>query len=267
MTQTLYFIIGHPIGQARSPEVFNARFVAAGLDAVMVPIEVAPADVEAVLASLWAIKNCAGGVVTIPHKIAAASLATAKSERVKITGAANVLRKSSSGWDAELCDGEGFVAALRKNGHDPAGLRAAVVGAGGAGLAIAAALLDHNAREVRLHDINGVQADSAVTRLKAHYGERVRRGQPDDKTDLAINATPVGMAAADPLPIDLAQLSANALVADIIMKPPVTHLLLEAKRRGHRIQHGHDMLDSQVDLIWRFLDMSASLSPKLGRSK
>ena len=57
------------------------------------------------------------------------------------------------------------------------------------------------------------------------------------------------------------------MVADIIMKPPVTRLLLEAKRRGHRIQHGHDMLDSQVDLIWRFLDINAILSPLLGTSK
>jgi len=266
MTQTLYFIIGHPIGQARSPEVFNARFVAGELDAVMVPIEVAPADVEAVLAGLWAVKNCAGGIVTIPHKLAAASLATAKSERVKIAGAANVLRRSSTGWDADLFDGEGFVSALRKNGRDPTGLRAAVVGAGGAGLAIAAALLEHNAREVRLTDINAAQADVAVARLQSHYGERVSRGQPDDTTDLAINATPAGMAAVDPLPIDLDQLRASALVADIIMKPPVTRLLVEAKRRGHGLQLGHDMLDAQVDLIWRFLDVGAILSSKLGRS-
>ena len=75
------------------------------------------------------------------------------------------------------------------------------------------------------------------------------------------------MAADDSLPVDLDQLSAKTLVADIIMKPPVTRLLLEAERRSHRIQHGHDMHDSQVDLIWRFLVVDAILGPMFGASK
>lgn len=253
MTQTLYFIVGHPIDQARSPEVFNARFAAAKLDAVMVPIDVAPEDLEIVLAGFWAMRNCAGGVVTIPHKIAAASLAAHQSERVAIAGAANVLRKSSTGWDADLFDGEGFVAALRRNGKRPDAMTAAVVGAGGSGLAIAAALLSANASDVRLDDIDESRAAASVTRLRTRYGDRVRRGRPDATTNLAINATPVGMGADDPLPFELDHLGDKALVADVIMKPALTRLILEAERRGHQVQRGSEILDAQVDLIWRFL--------------
>ena len=43
MTKRLYLIIGDPIGQARSPDVFNARFARGGLDAEMPLLEVAPA--------------------------------------------------------------------------------------------------------------------------------------------------------------------------------------------------------------------------------
>ena len=76
MTKRLYFIIGDPIGQARSPEIFNARFAEMGLDAEMVPLEVSPPDFVEVMTGLSKLKNCGGVIITIPHKPAAALLAS-----------------------------------------------------------------------------------------------------------------------------------------------------------------------------------------------
>ena len=200
-------------------------------------------------------------VVTIPHKPAAAGLASIRSKRVEIAGAANVMRWTGQAWEADLFDGEGFLGGLERRGWPTAGRRAAIVGAGGAGLAIGAALLEAGAAQVSLDDIDRRQADRAVTRLAAHYGERVARGRPGAGHDLVVNATPMGMAPDDSPPIDLDTLSAGVLVADVIMKPLRTRLLLEAERRGMMTQLGAPMLDEQADMIWRFLDLDSGLWP------
>jgi shikimate dehydrogenase len=57
------------------------------------------------------------------------------------------------------------------------------------------------------------------------------------------------------LPLDLAQLNHQALVADAIMKPPITPLLAQAQAAGHPILEGRHMLDGQVDPIWDYLGM------------
>ncbi len=131
----------------------------------------------------------------------------------------------------------------------------AVVGAGGAGVAVSAALLDAGVAQLSLDDIDGARADQAVVRLPYHYRGRVARGRPDASHDLVVNATPMGMAPEDSLPIDLDVLGASALVADVIMKPPKTRLLLEAERRGMKTQLGAPMLDEQADMIWGFFDL------------
>jgi shikimate dehydrogenase len=255
MTKCLYFIIGDPVEQARSPEVFNARFLESRLDAEMLPLEVSSSGFADVVAALSEIRNFDGAVVTIPHKPAAAKLALTRSKRVEIAGAANVMRWMGQGWDADLFDGEGFLGGLKRRRWSAAGQRVAVVGAGGAGLAISAALLDAGVAKLSLDDIDERRADQSVTRLHVHYHERVARGRPDAGHDLVVNATPMGMAPEDPSPIDLDAISASALVAEVIMKPPKTRLLLEAERRGFKTQPGAPMLDEQADMIWSFFGL------------
>lgn len=257
MTRRIYAIIGDPIGQARSPDIFNARFRERGIDAEMIPLEVAPEKFVALLDGLQSVRNFGGALITVPHKIAAAELAHEKSERVRIAGAANALKPTASGWSADLFDGEGFVTGLATQGFTIANRKAAIVGAGGAGLAIAAALLAGGIASVALHDQDARKTESAVARLGRNYPERVISRLPGSADDLAINATPVGMHAGDPLPFDLGVLSPRALVADVIMKPAVTRLLEEASRRGHPVCEGRHMLDGQIEALWTFLSMGA----------
>jgi shikimate dehydrogenase len=255
MTKRLYFIIGDPIGQARSPEVFNARFAARGLDCEMLPIEVSRSDFVDAMDGLAKIRNCGGVIVTVPHKTAAAELASVRSKRVEVTGAANVMRWTTQGWDADLFDGEGFVRGLTLRNWTLAGRRVGVVGAGGAGLAISAAMLEAGVSEISIDDLDLARAERAVSRLQASYPERIVQGRPSALHSLAVNATPAGMRESDPMPINLDDLAVDCLVADVIMKPPKTRLLLEAERRGMQIQPGAPMLDMQADLIWRFFGL------------
>ncbi|WP_127143985.1 shikimate dehydrogenase family protein [Pelagibacterium montanilacus] len=252
MVQRIFAIIGYPIGQVRSPEVFNTRLKAAGSNNLMVPLEVAPEDFASAVAGLRVMVNFAGLVVTVPHKIRAAELAIRSSARVRAAGAANLLRPISGGWEAELTDGIGFVAGLLAEGHAVAGQRVAIVGAGGAGLAIAEALLAAGA-EVAITDVNPARCEAAGQRLSG-LG-RFRIAAPSRNDGIVVNATPLGMAAGDPIPVDLDAIGPEALVAEAIMKPAMTPLLEQAERRGHRTHAGRHMLDGQVPAIWDFLGM------------
>lgn len=261
MTRTLYAIIGDPIAQARSPEVFNRLFAQHGIDAEIVALHVSADKFEAALDGLAAMRNFGGAVITIPHKAAAARIAAQRSARVEVAGVANVLKPGASGWSADLFDGEGFVAGLRHCGHDVLLFKsAAVVGAGGAGMAIATALLDAGVGSIAIDDIDSARAEQACTRLSATYAGRVQRRGPAKADNLVVNATPIGMNEGDALPVALELLDPRALVADAIMKPPRTRLLTEAARRGHPVQEGRHMLDGQADSIWRFLAMGGKAS-------
>jgi shikimate dehydrogenase len=152
MVRRLYAIIGDPIGQARSPELFNARFIERGIDAEMVPLEVSSEGLSVLLNGLRRVRNFGGAVITVPHKLAAAHLAEERSSRVRIAGAANVLKPFASGWLGDLFDGVGFVAGVAAQGFAVEDRIAAIVGAGGAGLAIAAALLEANIRSIAIDD-------------------------------------------------------------------------------------------------------------------
>jgi len=68
-----------------------------------------------------------------------------------------------------------------------------------------------------------------------------------------VNATPAGMKAGDPLPVDASKLSAQQFVADVITMPVVTPLLGAAQAKGCKTQNGVQMFEAQVDFITEFL--------------
>ncbi len=254
MTQ-LFGILGDPIDQARSPEVFNELFRQRGVDAVMTPMRAAAENFEAALSGLRLIENLAGLVITVPHKAAAARLMKKGSHRAALAMAANALRPCEGGWEGDLFDGEGFVRGMAAEGKSVHGARCAVVGSGGAGAAIAFALLEAGAGSVSLWDIDRHRAKTLQARLRAAHSARIDIAEPDATTDIAINATPLGMQGDDPLPIAVERLRQSAIVADVVMKPPLTRLLREAERHGCAVQPGRHMLDHQVEAIWSFFGL------------
>lgn len=252
---TVFGIVGDPIAQARSPKVFNALFEASGIDAVMVPMHVTPDDFEGAVAGFRRMKNLGGLVITVPHKFAAAQLLSGSSHRVSIAGAANAIRPTENGWVGDLYDGEGFAIGIEANHGSVAGRRCAIVGAGGAGTAIALALIDRAAAEIRVWDLDQARAEALRERLAAYTTIPIVVGPPSISDDLAINASSAGMSPSDGLPFEPALLRQGALVCEAIMKPPKTRLLIEAEKLGHPIQEGRHMLDYQVSAIWDFFGL------------
>jgi shikimate dehydrogenase len=68
----VYFIVGDPIAQVRSPSGVTAALRAAGRDALVVPAHVAPADLPAFFAGVTPMRNVDGVIITVPHKFSAA---------------------------------------------------------------------------------------------------------------------------------------------------------------------------------------------------
>ncbi|MET9499685.1 ThiF family adenylyltransferase [Streptomyces sp. NPDC006552] len=257
-TTRLYAVLGDPVAQVQAPTLMNPVLTELGIDAVVVPVHVRPRDLESVVRGLQRVANLDGMFVTVPHKAAVASLADRCGPAVSVVGSANVLRREADGaWLAENFDGSGFVAGLTGAGHTPEGARAVLVGAGGAGSAIAAALLAAGVDRLTLHDTDTARLTALAARLDAHWPGRVRtQAAPRlDGADLAVNATPLGLRADDPLPFPLDGLPPGCVVADIIMKPRETRLLREAAARGHRIHHGIHMLEGQLSSYRAFFDL------------
>ncbi|MFC7896646.1 shikimate dehydrogenase family protein [Streptomyces sp. NPDC057381] len=257
-TTRLYAVLGDPVAQVQAPALLNPLLAALHRDAVVVPVHAGPAHLETVVRGLQRVQNLDGMFVTVPHKAAVRHLADRCGTTVDIVGSANVLRREADGgWLAENFDGEGFVAGLLAAGHDPAGSRTALVGTGGAGSAIAAALLAAGADRLFLYDTDPAKLAALTARLDAHWPGRAHAsaGPLPGNVDIAVNATPLGLHAHDPLPFEPESLPTGCVVADIIMKPRETRLLREAAARGLRIHHGIHMLEGQLNSYREFFDL------------
>ncbi|GAB2695461.1 shikimate dehydrogenase family protein [Kitasatospora kifunensis] len=257
-TTRLYAVLGDPVAQVQSPGLLNPLFARLGIDAVLIPLHVGPLDLAQVVRGLQHVANLDGLFATVPHKAAAAQLADRSSRTVQITGTANVLRREPDGsWLAENFDGSGFVAGLEQAGHQVRGRSVALAGAGGAGSAIAVALLAAGVERLSVTDPDEQRLATLLARLAEHWPGRARAAAepPLHDSDLAVNATPLGMRPQDPLPFQPQALPPGAVVADIIMKPRETPLLRQAAALGHHVHHGIHMLNGQLDSYRTFFGL------------
>lgn len=253
-------ILADPITHVRTPETFNALMADRRLDAVLVPLHVTAGNLAAVIDGLRGVANLAGLVVTVPHKTAMPALCDTISADARLAGAVNIVRREPDGrLHGDILDGKGFVAGLRQNGVDPAGRRVFLAGAGGAASAIALALVEAGAGRLGIYNRTGERARNLADRLYAS-GSNTEIYATDNSPagyDIVINATSLGLGADDPLPFATAQLTPRQIVAEIIMKPEWTPLLLEAKARGCHIVKGAPMLDCQLALMADHMGLTA----------
>ena len=248
----IFAILGDPVAHVRTPQGFNALAAARGYDGVMVPVQVSAADLPAMVAGLRAMANVGGVIATVPHKTAIVPLLDTLSETARRIGAVNAVRREPDGTLAgEILDGIGFVAGLRAAGHEPGGRSVYIAGAGGAACAIAFALAEADASRLTIFNRTAERAIGLLTRLQAHFpalplaaGTRDPRGH-----DIVVNTTSQGLHEGDALPLDVGALTADQLVAEIIMEPAVTPLLAAATAAGCRVHPGLPMLKCQLDLM------------------
>jgi shikimate dehydrogenase len=234
-------VLGWPVAHSRSPAIQNAAFRELGLDWRYVKLPVPPELFEETVRALPA-SGYRGANVTIPHKHAALALADERSAAASAIGAANTLLfADGSGIEADNTDAPGFLAAL---GEDPRGWRALVLGAGGAGRAVAWALREAGAAEVSVWNRTPERAAALAAELGVRHAER------PGPSDLLVNATSVGLEppleGAEALAaLGLGPLDPPPVVADLVYAERPTALLQWAERAGSRTVDGLEVLVRQ----------------------
>lgn len=241
--------LGWPTESFKAPLIWNPWFEAHGIDAVVVPMGVRAEDYAAFLPQLFRLTNVRAALVTMPHKVTTVAMLDAASTAVRIAGSCNaILRRPDGTLAGEMFDGEGFVRGLARKGFRVAGTRAFVCGTGGVGAAIAASLAAAGVARLSLFDPRTDAAAALAARLRTHYPAIDATVTPNDPAghDLVVNASPLGMRADDPLPMDVARIRADAFVGEVVMKDEITPFLAAARARGCRFQVGTDMLFEQI---------------------
>ncbi|MGC6536368.1 MAG: shikimate dehydrogenase family protein [Candidatus Puniceispirillaceae bacterium] len=259
-TTKVFGCLAHPTSHVRAPTLFNAYFAKANIDAVMVPVDVAPDGLEAAIKGLLHTPNFHGAAVTIPHKMALADLCDELGVVAKITGAVNAVRLQDGRLYGDNFDGAGFVKGLIDQGHSLADKSVLMIGAGGASRAIAYALAGEPIAKMAVYNRTSQKAEELVTLVEAYRktGKISVTDSPNPAGfDIIINATSLGLKAGDDMPCDLSLADRSALICDIIMIPEQTAWLIAAQDQGLACHFGRYMLDSQFDLIGHFIGAMA----------
>ena len=265
-TTSLIAHIGFPTFAFKAPMIYNPYFAQAGIDAVVVPMGCQSEDYPAFLRAVFRLTNIRGALITMPHKVTTTGLVDRVSPTARIAGACNAVRLGEDGrLEGDMFDGEGFVRGVLRKGFALRGKRALVVGSGGVGCAIAASLAAAGIGAITLFDRHAESAEALAQRLRAHYPALEVSTGSNDPTghDLVVNATPLGMHEGDPLPLDMARLSPETFVGEVVMKTEMTAFLTAAAARGCPVQVGSDMLFEQIPAYLEYFGLPTTTADVL----
>jgi shikimate dehydrogenase len=263
---TLIAHLGYPTEAFKAPMIYNPWFEKAGIDAVVVPMGVKPEEFASFLPLLFRLSNIRGALVTMPHKVAAVDLLDEVTPTVRVAGSCNaILRRPDGSLLGDMFDGEGFVRGVLRKGTRLEGASALVVGSGGVGCAIAASLAAARIARIGLVDLSAASAEALGRRLSENYPKlEIGTGSADPAGyDLVVNATPLGMKAGDPLPVDTSRLSPTTFVGEVVMKAEYTPLLKAARAKGCPVQVGTDMLFEQIPAYLEFFGFGTATPEEL----
>ena len=247
--------IGVPTESFKAPMIYNPYFDAKGIDAVVVPMGCEVEDFANFMPLVARLRNFAGALITMPHKVKVVELLDEVSQAVRICGACNAVKRGADGrLIGDMFDGEGFVRGVIRKGRAVEGASALVVGTGGVGSAIAASLAGAGATRLALYDINSGSAERLARNIRAACPQiDVTTGSNDPAGfDIVVNATPMGMSPGDPMPMPVERIDASTFVGEVVMKSEETAFLAAAKARGCMTQVGTDMLFEQIPAYLQF---------------
>ncbi|MEZ2311828.1 shikimate dehydrogenase [Paraburkholderia sp. RCC_158] len=251
----LYGLVGDPLTAARSPQLLNQVFAEQRVDAACVSFWVKAEHLPAFVTGARAMGNLSGLLVTMPHKQRMLKFVDELHPTARQVGALNVIRCEPDGrWIGAIFDGVGCVLGMQWEGNHPANKSVLLVGAGGAGRAIAFAVASAGASKLTIADVDERRAGDLAASVAAETRCNARSGPPDPHGfEVVINATPLGMKGKDAMPVDPERLAPGTIVVDIINAPEPTPLRRAAHARGCRTQDGGPMHQGQAVHALRFL--------------
>jgi len=233
-------LLGGKLGHSVSPRMMNRVLADAGIDALYVPWEGAdPARMLAAFPEIGAI----GAAVTIPLKETIVPLLDGLDPAAARIGAVNTVYLTRDGLRGANTDAGGALDAIGKELPDLEGLRALVLGAGGAARALVFGLVDAGAR-VTIVNRTAARAE-ALARESGATAAALDAVDPA-AIDLLVNTTPVGQwPEVEESPVPQAYLRPRMTVFDVVYNPEETRLLASARAAGCRTIPGIEMLAHQ----------------------
>ncbi len=253
-------VIGHPIKHSLSPVMHNIAFECLVLDICYVAIYVDPEGIEYFIRGLK-YTNIVGVNVTIPHKTRVIPYLDELSEEAKILGAVNTIRITKEKLIGYNTDVYGFEKCLE--GIDVAKCSALLIGAGGAGKAVAYTLCKLNVKNLYITNRTEEKAKQLIQFMNSIFNMKIRFIPFDQldslgPIDIVVNATPLGMEGMkEELDIPSSIVGKHTTAIDLVYNPPITGYLKKASSLGARTLNGIKMLVYQGAAsfkIWTGID-------------
>jgi 3-dehydroquinate dehydratase/shikimate dehydrogenase len=250
----MFAIIGNPIFHSLSPRLHNASYRAMHYPALFLPLLVDSFSefwrefVQSKKLDAFGFP-INGMTVASPHKEEAFLTAKNVSSMVQQTQAANILIRNNGWWNADTTDPDVVYAASDRHDVSVREKRAAVIGCGGAGRAIAAALAESGAG-VTLINRGAERGERAASLLGLPYVPLLDFDA--EGYDIVVNATPVGRDT-DEVPFKLERLNDDAVVIDLVYGSRPTPLVNNTLARRQVAIDGRDVLLTQVRNQFRLM--------------
>lgn len=279
---TALAVIGQPIKHSLSPTMHNAAIHQLTQkdiqfkDWAYFRFEIDPKDLPEAL-ELFHRKGFLGLNLTVPHKVIALDLLTAISDSARTIGAVNTLKWTAAGYEGFNTDGYGMAQGIEQGlGRSLNESNILILGAGGAARAAVVECLSQKAASIRILNRSKDRLDAMLSSLSDFEDSKsiIPILSKEDWTHLpeagiCINATSLGLNQNDPLPLDMALLTSNWSVYDMIYNPKETQLFTEARKYGCVASTGLGMLvyqGAKALEIWTGQSIDAETMYKAGEN-
>jgi shikimate dehydrogenase len=252
----LIALIGEGVAPSLTPAMHELEGARHGMHYVYRTVELSPGEgtPERMREILDAARDMGfnGLNITHPVKQTVVPLLDELAPSAQAVGAVNTVVFHDDRLVGHNTDVTGFGAAFDEALADLRRDRVVLLGSGGAGAAVATALVDRGVGDLVIVDADAARATDLAASVARLAPDRVRSAPLDElpallmAADGAVNATPVGMAGHPGAPFDVALLANGAFVADIVYRPSETRLLRDARERGLRVMAGLGMAMHQA---------------------
>ena len=257
-------MLGHPVAENPIDQMFDEVYAHYGLHWQFWKCDVSSENnIAAAIAGIRAL-GFAGACITVPYKVVSIPYLDEVDDDVRAIGAVNYMTIKNGRLIGHNNDGKGVVKAIQKV-TPIKGKRVVMLGAGGAGRAMAVELAWAGASHLTLitrRESQGVEVAQTVTRASGVPAEWVQwSGEVlvPEGTHIVMNATHLGAAPEkEPVPVNWETVSKDITVVDVITNPRLTPFLKAARDKGCPIVDGVEML---VQLAMQIFEEWTGIKP------
>ena len=275
-------IFGDPVEHSLSPAMHNAAYAALGVERAYLPFHVTPERLRAAIHAIPAL-GLLGVNLTVPHKERALRMMAHLSDEARALGAINCVINRDGVLHGDNTDARGLESDLREAGLELEGKVAVIIGAGGAAASALLACIRRGASRIAVCNRTVTRARRLVGRLSryapastvitAHGLDRLTGSDLLAQAAIVMNATSIGLAAAEFLPLAYEAARSECLFYDLIYARRPTPFLKPAAALGRWTLDGAGMLANQGVLAFELFNgvaappglMRATLMFALGR--